>query len=132
VPISTPPGQKSSPDAEALGRSQGGFSTKRHVRSDGNGKPMTFILTPGQRHERTVAEQLVKQGAVRQPRRGRPRCRPQRIAADKGYSSRKFRTFLRRRGIWVPFPTSAMSIGLARLTEPGIAYDTALHASAIA
>lgn len=28
--------------AEALGRSQGGFSTKIHLRVEDNGKPMTF------------------------------------------------------------------------------------------
>jgi transposase len=71
---------------------------------EGNGKPMTFILTPGQQHESTVAEGLVNQGAVHQHKRGHPRCRPKRIAADKGYSSRKFRTFLRRRGIRVTIP----------------------------
>src|SRR3712207_5388008 len=41
-------------EAEALGRSQGGFSTKVHVRAEGGGQPMTIVITPGQRHE-TVA-----------------------------------------------------------------------------
>lgn len=97
-------GKKSTAAAEALGRSRGGFSTKLHVRIEGNGKPMTFILTPGQQHESTVAEQLLNQGAVRQRKRGHPRCRPKRVAGDKGYSSRKFRAFLRRRGIRVTIP----------------------------
>jgi hypothetical protein len=35
---------------EALGRSKGGFSTKIHLRCDGNGKPITFLLTVGERH----------------------------------------------------------------------------------
>jgi hypothetical protein len=43
--------QKKRPDAEALGRSQGGFSTKVHVRAEGHGKLMTLVLTPGHRHE---------------------------------------------------------------------------------
>jgi transposase len=30
---------------------------------------------------------------------GRPRCRPDRVIADKAYSSRGFRAYLRRRGI---------------------------------
>src|SRR5512143_4007209 len=38
-------GKKSSPATEALGRSRGGFSTKIHVRCDGKGKPITFLLT---------------------------------------------------------------------------------------
>lgn len=65
---------------------------------------MTFILTPGQQHESTVAEQLINQGRCRQPKPGHPRCRPKRIVADKGYASRKFRAFLRRRRIGSTIP----------------------------
>ena len=89
---------------EALGRSQGGFSTKVHIRAEGNGKPMTFVLTPGERHETTAFEQLMEQGAVRRLGRGRPRLRPKRIVGDKGYSSRKIRTSLRRYGIRITIP----------------------------
>jgi transposase len=46
-------------DAEALGRSEGGFSTKVHVRSEGHGKLMTFVLTPGHRHEAPVFPHLL-------------------------------------------------------------------------
>lgn len=35
---------------------------------------------------------------------GRPRTRPERVAADKGYSSTKIRTYLRRRGIKATIP----------------------------
>jgi len=90
-------------EREALGRSQGGFSTKVHVRAEGHGKPMTFVLTPGQRHEATAFEQLMEQGAVKRPR-GRPRLRPRRVVGDKGYSSRKIRQYLRRRGVRVTIP----------------------------
>lgn len=34
------------PEGEALGRSQGGFSTKVHLRAEGGGKLMTLVLTP--------------------------------------------------------------------------------------
>jgi transposase len=64
---------------------------------------MTFVLTPGQRHEATAFEQLMEQGAVKRPR-GRPRLRPRRIVGDKGYSSRKIRQYLRRRGVRVTIP----------------------------
>ena len=40
--------KKSSPEREALGRSRGGFSTKIHVRCEGIGRLITFLLTPGQ------------------------------------------------------------------------------------
>lgn len=96
-------GKKSTPEAEALGRSQGGFSTKIHVRCDGKGKPITFLLTPGQQHEITVAERLLERGAIRRGN-GHLRIRPKRIAADKGYAFRKYRQYLQRRGIRTTIP----------------------------
>jgi transposase len=39
---------------EALGRSQGGFSTKLHLRAEGSGRPITAVLTSGERHEQTA------------------------------------------------------------------------------
>jgi transposase len=41
----------------------------------------------------------MEQGAVKRAGRGRPRLRPKRVLGDKGYSSRKIRKYLRRRGI---------------------------------
>jgi transposase len=74
-------------------------STKVHVRAEGRGKPMVLLLTAGQRHEQTVFEALMEAGAVRRPGRGRPRQRPKRVAGDKGYSGKRLRRYLRRRGI---------------------------------
>jgi transposase len=65
---------------------------------------MTFLLSPGQWHEQRVVRQLLKQGAVKRPSRGRPQLRPRRLVGDKGYSSRSFRLFLRRRGIRSTIP----------------------------
>lgn len=94
----------SEPQREALGKSQGGFSVKLHLRAEGNGKPMTFVLTAGQRHETTQFEALMEQGAVKRRGRGRPRVRPQRVLGDKAYSSRKIRQYLKRRGIGCTIP----------------------------
>lgn len=58
---------------EALGWSKGGFSTKIHLRCDGNGLPITFLLTVGERHEAVVFEALMAQGTVKRPGAGRPR-----------------------------------------------------------
>jgi len=58
------------------------------------------VLTPGQRHDSTQLEPLLD--AIRVPRpggRGRPRKRPDRLIADKGYSYERCRKLLRRRGI---------------------------------
>jgi transposase len=84
---------------QALGRSRGGFSTKLHLRAEGGGKPLTFLVTAGERHEQSVFEPLMEHGAVKRAGRGRPRLRPKRVVGDKGYSSRKVRRYLARRGI---------------------------------
>jgi transposase len=80
------------------------LSTKIHIRCDGKGKPVTFLLTPGERHELSVAEELTEQGAIRTGKPGRPRLRPKRIGADKGYSSDKYRAYLRKKGIRMTIP----------------------------
>lgn len=60
-----------------------------------------LLLTAGQRHEQIMFEPLMERGAVKRVGRGRPRLRPDRVAGDKGYSSRRIRRYLRRRGIGV-------------------------------
>lgn len=96
-------GKKSTPEEEALGRSRGGLTTKIHVRAEGSGKMLTFLLTPGQQHDITVAEDLLEQGAV-QRKGGQRRRLPKRLVADKGYSSHKFRTYLRNHRIGCTIP----------------------------
>ena len=73
------------------------------MRSEGRGKPVTWVLTPGQRQEATQVEALLERGAVAR-RRGRPRIRPDRVAGDKGFTGRKIRRYLRRRGIGAVIP----------------------------
>ena len=41
---------------EALGRGQGGFSTKLHLRAEGNGRPITAVLTGGEPQAATNAQ----------------------------------------------------------------------------
>jgi transposase len=60
-------------------------------------------VTAGQRHESTQFERVLDK--VRLPgRRGRPRCRPVRLAGDKGYSYPRIRRWLRRHGIRAVIP----------------------------
>ena len=59
-------------EREALGYSKGGFSTKIHLRCEGNGLPVTFLLTVGQRNESVMFEALMEQGVVKRRGRGRP------------------------------------------------------------
>jgi transposase len=65
---------------------------------------MALVLTPGQRHDQSVFEALMEQGAVKREGRGRPKLRPKRVVADKGYNSGKIRSYLRRRGIGIAIP----------------------------
>jgi transposase len=74
-----------------------------HLRAEGNGKPLTFLVTAGDRHEQSVFEPLMEQGAVKRTERKRPK----RVVGDKGYSSRKVRRYLARRGIRAVIPRRA-------------------------
>lgn len=44
---------------QGLGRSCGGFSSKIHAKVDALGRPLEFILTPGQAAEINLAEELI-------------------------------------------------------------------------
>jgi transposase len=92
---------KSSPEDEALGRSKGGFSTKPHLACDGRGRPLSVVLTPGQRHGSTQLEGLLDAVRVARPQGspGRPRKRPSRLLAERDYSYERCRELLRGRGI---------------------------------
>jgi transposase len=88
-------------------------STKLHLRTDGAGRPLVLLVTPGQRHEVTQLEWLLEGGVVKRtgrdgrPGRGRPRRRPAKLVGDKGYSFPSARRLLRRRGIRAVIPTKS-------------------------
>ena len=85
---------------EALGRSRGGLSTKVHLACDGKGRPLSVVLTPGQRHSSTQLGNVLD--GIRVPRPsgiGRPRKRPDHLIADKGYDFPRCRELLRKRAI---------------------------------
>jgi transposase len=88
-------------------------STKLHLRTDGGGRPLVILATPGQRHEVTQLQRLLDAGAVKRtgpdgrPGRGRPRTRPAKLVADKGYSYPSARRLLHRRGITPVIPTKS-------------------------
>ena len=90
---------------EALGRSRGGFSTKIHVRAEGYGKPVTFHLTGGERHDSVALPALLDAGAVRRKHGGRPRLRPRRVVGDKAFAGQPARAQLRQRRIGAVIPT---------------------------
>jgi transposase len=61
------------------------------------------VLTAGQAGDSPQFEPVLRRIRVRVPV-GRPRTRPDAVAADKAYSSRKNRAYLRRRGIKAVIP----------------------------
>jgi transposase len=95
------------PDDHALGRSRGGFTTKLHLGGEQGRKPMSLLITAGQCGDSPQFEAVVD--GIRVPRlgAGRPRTRPDRVLADKAYSSKSNRAYLRRRGIAATIPVKA-------------------------
>lgn len=73
-------------DAQALGRSRGGFSTKIHVNVDALGNPLRFTLTGGQSHDITQSEALIAgyEGEY--------------VIADKSYDADAFRQTIKDSG----------------------------------
>ena len=63
-----------------------------------------MLLTGGNVNDTTMSAQVLDGGVFRRPGPGRPATRPHRVLADKGYSSRANRDYLRRRGIRATIP----------------------------
>ncbi|MFH8424000.1 IS5 family transposase [Streptomyces sp. NPDC018038] len=95
------------PADHGLGRSRGGLTSKIHLAVEQGQKPLSVVITAGQRGDSPQFEPVLK--AIRVPRvgLGRPRKRPDRVRADKAYDSRSNRSYLRRRGIKATIPVPA-------------------------
>ncbi|GAA2615944.1 hypothetical protein GCM10010304_81690 [Streptomyces roseoviolaceus] len=89
---------------EAIGRSRVELTTKIHLACDGQGRPLAFTLTGGNVNDCTQFEQVMARISLSRRGVGRPRTRPEQVVADKGYSSTKIRSYLRRRGIKAAIP----------------------------
>jgi transposase len=67
---------------------------------DRRGVPLAIWLTAANVHDAEVFEALIEAvEPVQRPGRGRPRCRPGKLHADKASDCRRCRRYLRRRGI---------------------------------
>ena len=102
--IEPPGGVDIEPVDHGLGRSRGGFTSKLHLACEQGRKPLSLLITAGQRGD--SPEFTVVLDAIRVPRlgAGRPRTRPDRVLADKAYGSRANREYLRGRGIRATIP----------------------------
>lgn len=103
-----PPGG-SGAGGEGLGRSRGGFTTKLHLSADGRCRPLSLIVTPGQQADCTQFKPVLEKIRVPRTGPGRPRKKPDTLAADKAYSNGPCREYLRRRGIRHTIPEKADS-----------------------
>src|SRR5258707_8444314 len=81
---------------------RGKLGTKRHVVVDRNGVPLAVRISGSNVHDSKMLEETVDAiPPLRLPRhgRGRPRKRPVKLHADKGYDYPRCRRALRRRGV---------------------------------
>ncbi|MFB7552334.1 IS5 family transposase [Streptomyces sp. NPDC056154] len=102
-----PGGVFTEPRDHGPGRSRGGFTTKLHLAIEQGQKPMSIVVTAGQRGDSPQFEPVLKRVRVPRAGPGRPRVRPDRVRADKAYASRGNRAYLRRRGIRRTLPDKA-------------------------
>ncbi|MFC9643166.1 IS5 family transposase [Streptomyces mirabilis] len=86
-------------DDEALGRSRGGLTTKIHLVGEGGLRPLAFLITPGQWGDAPQMIPVLERVRVPRVGGGHPHTRPDHPSADKAYSSRSNRRYLRRRQI---------------------------------
>ena len=95
--------------SRCIGRTKGGLNSKLHAVCDGDGKPITLLLTAGQVSDYcgadTVLEALPEADV---------------LIADKGYDSDRLREALAERGV------KSCIAGRANRKEP-IVYDTELY-----
>ena len=92
------------PDREGLGRSRGGLTTKIHLVADSQCRPIARVTTAGQRHDSVAFTPVMADISIVRSCGGTPRTTPDRVLADKAYSTRKIRNTLRRRGIKATIP----------------------------
>lgn len=82
--------------AEAIGRSRGGRTCKIHALADDCGRPVAFVLTPGNVADITMAIPLLQAVA-----------RPKRLLADKAYDADSLRKWLKRNKVKAVIPSTA-------------------------
>jgi len=92
------------PPDHGIGRSRGGLTTKLHLVCDGRGRPLGMMITGGNINDTTMMTAVLEDIRVPRDGKGRPRTRPDRLLADKGYPSKANRAWLRDRGIAATIP----------------------------
>jgi hypothetical protein len=99
-----PGGLALEPADHGLGRSRGGLTTKLHLAVEQGQRPLSIVVTAGQRGDSPQFAAVLGGIRVSRPAGGRPRTRPDRVLADKAYSAKANRAWLRRRHIRATIP----------------------------
>ena len=90
-------GAKGGLKTRLLGRSRVGFTSKIHARTNGEGLPLGFVITPGEARDATAYEELVDLDEAR----------PEALLADRGYDSEAIREDARLHGTDPVIPTKS-------------------------
>jgi transposase len=80
------------------------MTCKIHLASDGKGRPLGLLLTGGNAADTSFFTTVLDTICVHDGRPGRPRTRPDRVLADKAYTSTANRRFLTDRRVKVTIP----------------------------
>lgn len=67
-----------------LGRSRGGLTTKIHLAVEQGQKPLSLLITAGQRGDSPQFQAVLGAITVTRTGQGRPRTRPDRVLAGQG------------------------------------------------
>src|SRR5712691_5909532 len=92
-------GQKRGSETGPSPVDRGRNGSKHHLLVDANGTPLAWTLTGGNRHDVTQLIPLLDRVPPVSGVVGRPRRRPERLIADRGYDYDKQRRLVRQRGI---------------------------------
>lgn len=109
MPPAVPQGRKkrdqdSDASLQALGHCRGGFATKIHILCDGQGHPLTAVLSPAQDHESQYLPAVMDGVQLTGPESGEP-IAPAKLAGDKGYRAQWIDQWLLGRQITPVIPS---------------------------
>lgn len=116
-----PGGMLTEPGDHGLGRSRGGFTTKLHLAVEQGQKPMSIVITAGQRGDSPQFEPVLRKVRVPRLGPGRPRVRPNRVRTDKAYVSARTAATCAVAASAAPFRTRPTRHATARSSVPSVA-----------